>query len=130
MILIAYGLACLLFYLAFKRLRVVGHTSALLKLFQSAAQVMSDKGLTDLEKETRIRAASIQSGKATLMLVLRLAAVPALAAVPVLVALQAGLFSLDDFVAFSLEPLVLVITVVVLVALDKALARFPGRSDG
>ena len=130
MIQVVYGLACLLFYLAFKKLRVIGRTGELLTTFQSAVQVMSDKGLTDLEKEARIRAASMHSGKASILLIARLTAVLFIAAVPVLVALQAGMFALDEFVAFSLKPVVLVITVVVLVALDKVIGMLPGRSDG
>lgn len=114
-----YTLACLIFYAAFLKLRVAGRTRALLAAFRSAAGVMGDRGLSDSEKEARIRHAAIRTLVDTTVLAARIVAVLACAALPVLFATQVAGIGLDPFLAFSLEPLVLVATGLVLIALDR-----------
>lgn len=113
-----YALACLAFYAAFVATGLVTRARTLLDEFRAAMAIMGDKGLSDLEKEQRIRKASISALGGTLSLTARLVAVVAAAAVPVLLAhLLAGL-RLEEFTRFSLNPAVLVATVALLGGLD------------
>lgn len=119
-----YVLACAIFYVAFVKLQVVGRTLALLAVFRSAALVMADRGLSDLEKEAHVRRAAVRSLAETLALAVRLMALVACAGLPVLLATQVGGVGLGQFAAFSLDPLVLLCTVLALLAVDRARKAF------
>ncbi len=123
MILLSYSLVCLLFAWAFVRLGIWGRTTSLLGAFQGAMATVSDKTLSDDQKETAIRKAAISTGKGTFDLVLRIAAVLLIAAIPVLIAALLFKMPLDQFAAFSLRPSVIILTLVFF-----ALAMWLGRA--
>lgn len=85
MIAAIYLIACLAFYTTFKKLQIVSRTLALADLFRSAAGVMTDRSLSDLEKEKRIQQTALRSLSKLFWLCLRLVAVLGSAAAPVFV---------------------------------------------
>jgi hypothetical protein len=119
MIPIIYLLACVAFYESFVRLNIVKRSIALFGDLRSAMQLVSDKSLSDLEKERGIRRAAIDALSQTLGLFARLVIVAALAALPVLLAIALANLDFEAFSAFSLHPAVLVSTVIAIVAFDR-----------
>lgn len=118
MIAAAYIAASLAFYLAFIKLELVGRTVRLMADFRAVAQVFVDPKLSDFEKERHIRGAAISTLGQSVGLVSRLVVVLAAAALPVLLTFAAGL-DLAAFMAFSLNPVVLIATMVALAGLDR-----------
>lgn len=118
MIIVAYILACIAFYLAFIKLGLVARTFELMSDFRSAAGVIGNPELSDLEKEERTRKAATKAMGQTLALVARLVAVLAAAALPVALAVTVGI-NLDAFIAFSLNPIVLIVTAIAVFVIER-----------
>jgi hypothetical protein len=121
-----HALACLVFYTAFLKLSVAGRTRALLAAFKSAARVVGDRALNDTEKEALIRRAALRTMADTTVLVARIAAVLTCAALPVLLATQVSGIGLEPFLAFSLEPPVLLGAILALFAMDRVRQAISG----
>ncbi len=126
MIPLVYGIAVLLFYIAFKALNIVGRTRDLMALFRGAFGVMSDKALTDSEKETLIRTEALRSMGETVKLVACLVGVLVCAAAPIILSDVAGLTTLQSIITFSLNPIVIVITVIGLLIVEEILKQRSG----
>lgn len=126
MIWAVYAMACALFYAAFTRLGVVARTRALMELLHASSRVMTDTALSDRTKEARIRQAALRALGRKLDLVGRLLVVAGLAAAPILAA--GHVFGLDAgaVVALSLDPVILVVTVLGLGVVEVTRRRLQG----
>lgn len=109
----AYLAACVLFAGAFALLGIVGRTMAMFAAMRGSFKVMRDPAMDDLAKEKAIQKGSIELLAHLVAVVAMLALAFGVAAVPALIGSWAGLFSLDEFVAFTLRPDVLVVTIAV-----------------
>ncbi|QZH75828.1 MAG: hypothetical protein JY451_04355 [Erythrobacter sp.] len=122
----AYILSCLLLVLAFQGLHVWPRTKAMTRELRGAFAVMTDKALSDDHKEAALRRRSIEVLGLTVRLTLVLIATFAAAALPVVLAQWAGWLTWQDFLVFSIQPLVVVATVAALALwplLQSRLAR-------
>lgn len=119
----AYILSCLLLVLAFQRLDIWPRTTAMTRALREAFGVMTDKGLTDDEKEVALRRRSILVLGLTVRLTLALAATFAAAALPVALGQWAGWLNWREFLIFSIQPLVVVATIAALAVLPVLQAR-------
>jgi hypothetical protein len=117
-----YAVSCLLFALAFAGLRVWPLTRAISQLMRKSFAVVTDSQLSDEEKERALQKGSLELLRDAVKLAGALAATLACAALPAVLAELAGWISLEDFVAFSLRPVVLFATVAAFAALVR-LAR-------
>ncbi len=119
----AYVLSCVLLVLAFQRLHVWPRTTAMSRELRGAFAVMTDKGLNDDQKEAALRRRSVDVLGLTVRLTLVLIATFAAAALPVVLAQWAGWLTWQEFLVFSIQPLVLVATVVALALWPKLQSR-------
>ncbi|MCJ7421783.1 hypothetical protein [Sphingomicrobium astaxanthinifaciens] len=122
-LLATYCAAVALFAIAFTRLGIIATVPALMREMRTAFAVIGDKALDDEAKEAAVRQTSIALLGKALKLALGLAAVLAAAAIPALLAEAAGWSSMAAFIAFSLDPIVLLATIGVFVALGWLLKR-------
>lgn len=109
----AYLATCVLFAGAFALLGVVGRTLAMLATMRTSVAVMRDPALDDLAKEKAVQKGSIELLGHLVVVVAMLAVAFGVAAVPALVGSWAGLFGLEQFVAFTLRPDILLGTIAV-----------------
>lgn len=121
---LAYVLSCLLLVLAFQGLRIWPRTTEMTRELRDAFGVMAAKDLSDDEKEAAIQKGSIRVLGLTSKLTLALAATFGAAALPVALAELAGWLTWRDFLIFSVQPAVVVLTIVALGAWPYVQARF------
>lgn len=124
-----YVIACLLFYLAFKKSGLVGRTATLLADFRASLAIMTDTGLSDVEKESRIQKAAIALAGDAAVLIASLFFVLAVAATPVILGVALNFFAAEAFVAFSIRPFILVGTIVALLILEWILRVLTKQTD-
>ena len=117
---LAYVLSCLLLAAAFLALRVWPQTRAMAGGLRANFAVIGDKSLSDDAKERALRTGSIAMLRATVKLTAALAATFAAAALPVWLGEKLGALSWQGFLWFSLEPLVIVLTIAGFWALGHA----------
>jgi len=122
--LIVYAISCILFLAVFERLKLVASTRALFAGMRQAMGVMTNRELSDDEKEIAIQRHAVSALKGAVMLTVGLAATLFAAAIPPVAADWMGWIDLDAFVDFSLDPWVLLATVVIIGAAVWAYRRF------
>ncbi len=115
----AYILSCILLVLVFSGLRIWPRTTAMTCELHEAFGVMAAKDMSDDEKAYEIQTRSIRVLRLTAQLTLALIVTFAAAAAPVAVAAWAGWLTWQSFVVFSIQPLVIVLTILALVAWPK-----------
>lgn len=115
----AYVLSCILLVLAFQGLRIWPRTTEMTRELREAFGVMAAKGMSDDEKEAAIRKRSIRVLGLTTRLTLALVVTFTVAVLPVAIAVRFGWITFEEFLAFSIQPLVIVLTVVALAAWPK-----------
>ncbi|WP_427967530.1 hypothetical protein [Altererythrobacter sp.] len=109
---LAYITSCLLLAATFHLLHIWPQTKQMTRMMRLAFATMFDKALSDDEKEVAIRRHSIRLLAVTVKLSVGLAVVLAACVLPVAIAEQAGLLTYEGFLLFSLEPLVVILTIV------------------
>ncbi|WP_299321790.1 hypothetical protein [Parasphingopyxis sp.] len=120
---LAYAASCLLFALAFHNLRIIDKTRELLASLNASFRVISDRTMSDLEKEVAIRRGALRSGGDAVKLAFFFLVTAAAGALPVAAGLYANLYTFEAFLWFSLEPLVLIGTCVIFGGYAWAIAR-------
>lgn len=123
----AYVLSCVLLVLAFQGLRIWPRTTEMTRELRAAFGVMTAKDMSDDEKEREIQARSIRVLGLTARLTLALVVTFAAAAAPVALAVWAGWLTWQGFLVFSIQPLVIVLTVIALAAWPKVQAGLTAR---
>ncbi|WP_144096346.1 hypothetical protein [Croceicoccus sediminis] len=113
----AYLATCVLFAGAFALLGVVGRTMTMFAAMRGSFAVMRDPAMDDLAKEKAIQKGSVELLGHLVAVVAMLALAFGVAAVPALIGSWAGLFTFDEFVAFTLRPDVLIATIAVFTGL-------------
>ncbi|MBR9652743.1 hypothetical protein [Thalassovita aquimarina] len=112
MIAVTYLLCCGLFYAMFITSRLIPRTLELASVFNEAIAVMADKNLTDAEKEPLVRKAAITAAKRSSRLIVTLAVIVLVSMVPLALGSLLHLILVDAFWAFTIQPAVLVATLV------------------
>jgi fumarate reductase subunit C len=84
----------------------------MMQIFESARSVVGKADLTDLEKEKRMRSLAIESIKAFMSVLLSLAAVAAATIISAIAVAALTGVDTDALIDFSLNPVVLLLTVV------------------
>lgn len=107
----AYLATCVLFAGAFALLGIVGRTMAMLATMRGSIAVMRDPAMDDLAKEKAVQKGSIELLGHLVVVIAMLAVAFGVAAIPALIGSWVGLFGLEQFVAFTLRPDVLLATV-------------------
>ncbi|MDE1467572.1 hypothetical protein [Aurantiacibacter sp. D1-12] len=120
----AYVLSCILLVLAFQGLRVWPRTAEMTRELRTAFGVMAAKDMSDDEKEREIQTRSIRVLGLTARLTLALIVTFAAAAAPVAIAVWADWLTWESFLIFSIQPLVIVLTVVALALWPRVQSRF------
>ena len=112
----AYVISCILLVWAFQGLSIWPRTTNMTRELRAAFGVMAARDMSDDEKEREIQARSIRVLGLTAKLTLALALTFAAAAAPVALAVWADWLTWQGFLIFSIQPLVIVLTVLALSA--------------
>lgn len=120
----AYVFSCILLVLAFQGLRIWPRTTEMTRELRAAFGVMAARDMSDDEKEREIRTRSIRVFGLTARLTLALVVTFAAAAAPVAAAVWADWLTWEQFIVFSIQPLVIVLTVVALALWPRVQSRF------
>lgn len=123
---LTYAMCCGLFYGAFIALKLVPRTLEFGTIFNEALSVMSDKTLTDDEKEPLVRRAAFAAARKSALLIGGLLIVGLVSVLPLVLASTLQLVSLDAFWEFTLTPLVMIATLVAMVAVELMRRRLYG----
>lgn len=124
---IAYIISCLLLAATFYALHIWPQTTEMARMMRQAFATITDKALSDDEKEVAIQRQSIRLLVVTAKLTIGLAIVSAATVLPVALAEQAGLLTYEGFLLFSLEPLVIVLTILGFGAVPWLFGRLSAR---
>ena len=111
MIFVCYLIACLMFAVSFAKLSCLLRLRNMMQIFESARSVVGKADLTDLEKEKRMRSLAIKSIKAFMSVLLSLAAVAATTIISAIAVAALTGVDTDALIDFSLNPVVLLLTV-------------------
>jgi len=126
-VIIAYVISCLLLAATFHALHIWSQTTDMARMMRLAFATLADRALNDDEKEVAIRRLSIQLLAVTAKLTVALAIVLAATALPVVLAAQAGMLTYEGFLLFSLEPLVILLTILALGAVPWLAKQLKAR---
>ena len=118
-----YSVSCILFLVLFERLHLVRQTRMLFAAMREAMGVVSNNALNDDDKEVAVQRHAVAALRGVIMLTVGLFATLMAAATPPLVSDWMGLIELDAFIDFSLNPWVLLATVVILGAFAWMIRR-------
>lgn len=124
---LAYIISCLLLAATFHALHIWPQTTDMTRMMRLAFATMTDSALSDDEKEVAIRRQSIKLLGITAKLTIGLAIVLVATILPVAVAERAGLLTYEGFLLFSLEPLVILLTVLGFCAVPWLFGRLNAR---
>lgn len=115
-LLLAYIASCVLLGWTFVRFGIAPKTQAMVHEARSAVATVQDRELSDIEKERAVQRASITLLGQTAILTLALGVVFVAAALPVALGVLAGQFAWAEFGYFTIEPLVVIGTIISCIA--------------
>jgi len=124
MMLLIYIASCILLGIAFHFLRIAPTTKRMLAQLRSAFAVISDKAMSDDDKERALRVRSVEVLGTTVKLTAALIAVFAAAYLPIWLGEISGTITFDAFIYYTIQPLVIVGTIVACAAYAYALKRY------
>ena len=122
--LLVYIISCVLLGMAFHYLRIAPQTRLMMMQMRSAFGVVGSKTMSDDEKEIALRKQSVEVLLTTTKLTAALIVVFALAYLPIWLGEMAGKITLTGFLYFSIQPWVVIGTVLACVAYAFAAKRF------
>jgi sterol desaturase/sphingolipid hydroxylase (fatty acid hydroxylase superfamily) len=117
---LAYVASCVLLAITFVPLHVWSLTRRVAVRLQAAFAVIGDPKLSDEEKELALRKRSIEVLRDTVLLVAALAATLAAAMLPIYLGEAAGWFTYQEFLVFTVQPLVIILTITAFVGFERA----------
>lgn len=121
MMLLVYIASCILLGLAFHYLSITELTRRMLGQLRAAFAVITDKAMSDEQKEVALRSRSIEVLGTTTKLTLALIVVFGAAYLPIWLGEVAGEITFEGFIYYTIQPLVVVGTIAACVAYAYAL---------
>lgn len=127
MVLLVTALSVIAFILAFEALGIVPKARDAIATSRQAAAVMGDKGLDDDAKEAAMQKAAGSLMKGFVGLLARIVGILLAAYAPIFLADLAGLADEAAVLAFMLDPLVIVATTVIVIAVIWVAVKVRGK---